>query len=79
MAVTAPHLNTEAEYNASSLLTGDIVDHIINQNTKNESNKKRHSEIINNIKKGTNEAENTNLRIIREKISKDQIRANDIF
>ena len=33
MAVTTPHLNTEAEYNPASLLTGDIIDCIISQNT----------------------------------------------
>ena len=31
MAVTISHLNTEAEYNPSRLLTGDIVDRIISQ------------------------------------------------
>ena len=32
-AVTTPYLSKEAEYNASRLLTKDIVDHIISQNT----------------------------------------------
>ena len=31
MLVTAPHLNTESEYNILRLLTGDM-DHIISQN-----------------------------------------------
>ena len=71
MAVTTPHLNTEVEYNLSRLLAGDIADHIISQNTKYELNKESISDIKNNFKKGKSEAENTNLRKIRESLSKD--------
>ena len=39
MAVTTPYLNTEAEYNASRLLTKVIVDLIISQDTEYKSNK----------------------------------------
>ena len=45
MAVTTPHLNTEAKYNAARLLTKDILDHIISQNTEFKPNKERISEI----------------------------------
>ena len=45
MAVTTHHLDTEAEYNASRLLTKDIVDHIISQDTEFKPNKERISEI----------------------------------
>ena len=79
MVVPTPHLNTEAEYITSGLLTEDIVDHIISQNTKYKPNKERISEIKNNIKKGRTEAENANLSKIRENIFNDQIRANDII
>ena len=77
MAVTTLHLNIETEYNASTLLTGDIVDHIIIQNTEYKPNKERISKIKNNIKKERTEAEDTNLSRIRENICKDQIRANN--
>ena len=79
MAVTNPHLNTEAECNASRLLTKDIVDHIISQNTECKPNKERISEIKSNIKKRRSEAESTNLSRIRENMSRNQIRANDIL
>ena len=72
MVVTAPHLNTESEYNILSLLTGDM-DHIISQNSINPI-KKESLEIKNSIKRGRSEAENTNLSRIRENISKDQMR-----
>ena len=72
MVVTAPHLNTESEYNILSLLTGDM-DHIISQNSINPI-KKESLEIKNNIKRGRSEAESTNLSRIRENISKDQMR-----
>ena len=39
MAVTTPYLNAEAEYNGSMLLSGDIVDHSISQNTEYKPNK----------------------------------------
>ena len=45
MAVTTPHFNTEAEYNAPSFLTGDIVYHIINQKAEYKPNRERTSEI----------------------------------
>ena len=44
IAVTTPHLNTEAEYNASRLLTKDIMDPIISQNTEYKPSKERISE-----------------------------------
>ena len=44
MVVTTPHLNTEAEYNASRLLTKDIMDPIISQNTEYKPSKERISE-----------------------------------
>ena len=72
MVVTAPHLNTESEYNILRLLTGDM-DHIISQNSINPI-KKESLEIKNNIKRGRSEAESTNLSRIRENISKDQMR-----
>ena len=78
-AVTTLYLSKEAEYNASRLLTKDIVDHIISQNTEYKPSKDRISEIKNSIKKGRTETENTNLSIIRENMSKDQIRANNIL
>ena len=55
------------------------MNHIISQNTKCKPITERISEIENNIKKGRTEAENTNLSRIRENMSKDQIRANDIL
>ena len=79
MAVTTQHLNTEVEYNASRLLTKDIVDHIISQDAVYKPNKERISEIKKNIKKERNKAENTNLSRIRENMSKNQISANDIL
>ena len=72
MAVTNPHLNTEAEDNASRLLTGDAVDHTISQNTENKTYKERISGIKNNIKKGRTEAGNTNQSRFTENISKDK-------
>ena len=39
MTETTSHLNTEAEYNAARLLTKDIVDHFISQNTEYRPNK----------------------------------------
>ena len=78
MAVTTPHLNTESEYSASKLLTKDIVDHMINQNTEYKPSNERVSEIKNNIKKGRTKAENTKPSRFRENMSKDQIRANYI-
>ena len=57
----------------------DIVDNIINQSTDYKPNKERISEFKNNIKKGRTKAENENLRRIRESMSTDQIRANDIL
>ena len=78
IAVTTPHLDTESEYKASRLLNKDIVD-IISQSTDYKSNKERISEIKNNIKKGRTKAENTNLSRIRENMSTDQIRGNDIL
>ena len=45
MAVTTPHLNTEVEYNASRLLSKDIVDRIVSQDTEYKPNKGRISEI----------------------------------
>ena len=71
IAVTTLHLKTGAKYNASRLLTKDIVDHIISQNTEYKPNKERISETKNNIKKGRTESENTNLRKIRENMSKE--------
>ena len=79
IAVTTPHLNTEAEHKASRLLTKDIVDDIISQSTEYKPNKERISEIKNNIKKEKTKAENANLSRIRENMSTDQIRANDIL
>ena len=79
MALTTPHLNTYTEYNASRLFTKDIVYHMINQNTEYKLNKERISKIKNNIKKGRTEAENSNLSLIRENMSKYQIRADDIL
>ena len=76
MAVTTPHLNTEAEYNASRLLTKD---HIISQDTEHKPNKEQISEIKNNIKKEKNKAENTNLSRIRENMSKNKIRGNNFL
>ena len=67
IAVTTPYLNKKAKYNASRLFTGDIVDHIIGQNTEYNPNQKGISYIKNNL--GRN----------RENMSKDQIRANDIL
>ena len=55
------------------------MNHIISQNTKCKPNTERISEIKNNIKKGRTEAENKNLSRIRDNMSKDQIRANDIL
>ena len=52
---------------------------IISQSKDYKPNKERISEIKNNIKKGRTEAENTNLSGIRENISTDQIRPNDIL
>ena len=40
MAVTTAHLNPEVEYKASRLLTQDILDHIISQNTECKPNKR---------------------------------------
>ena len=79
MAVTTPHLNTESEYKVSRLLTKDIVDNIISQSKDYKPNKQRISEIKSNIKKGRSEAENASLSRIRENMSTDQIRANDIL
>ena len=79
MAVTTPHLNTESEYKVSRLLTKDIVDNIISQSKDYKPNKQRISEIKSNIKKGKSEAENASLSRIRENMSTDQIRANDIL
>ena len=79
MAVTTLYLNTEAECNASRLLSGDIGDHIISQNAEYKSKKERIFEIKNNIKKGRTKAENTNLSRIRENMSKDQIRQMTLF
>ena len=42
MAVTTPHFNTETEYNASRLLTKDIVDHVITK-TQNINPTKKES------------------------------------
>ena len=70
MAVTTPHLDKEAEYNASRLLTKDIMDYIISQNTEYKRNKQRISRIKNNVKKGRTEAENSNLSRISENMSK---------
>ena len=70
MAVITPHLNTGAEYNASRLLTKDIMDYIISQNTEYKRNKERISRIKNNVKKGRTEAENRNLSRISENMSK---------
>ena len=42
MAVITPHLNTETEYNASRLLTKDIVDHVITK-TQNINPTKKES------------------------------------
>ena len=64
-AVTRPHLNTEAKYNASWLPTGDIADHFVSQNTEYKPNKEIIFVIKNNIKKGRTETENTNLSRIR--------------
>ena len=47
-----PMLVPPLEYNASKLLTKDIVDHIISQNKEYKPNKERISEIKNNIIKG---------------------------
>ena len=52
---------------------------MINQNTEYKLNKERISKIKNNIKKGRTEAENSNLSLIRENMSKYQIRADDIL
>ena len=79
MAVTAPHLNTKAEYNASRLLTKDIVDRTISQDTKYKPNKERISEIKTNIKKERTKSENTNLRRITGNMSKDQIKADGVL
>ena len=79
MAVTTPHLNTKAEYNASRLLTKDIVDRIIRQDTECKPNKERISEIKNNNNKERTKAENISLSRIRENMPKDQIRANHIL
>ena len=61
------------------MLTKDIVDQIIRQNTGYKPNKERISEIKNNIKKERSKAENTNISRIRENMSKDLISANDIL
>ena len=79
MAVTAPPLNTKAEYNASRLLTKDIIDRTISQDTKYKPNKERISEIKTNIKKERTKSENTNLRRITENMSKDQIKADGVL
>ena len=82
MTVTTPHLDTEAGYNASKLLTNYIVDEVISQDTKYKPNKKRNSEIKSSIKKKRKrptKAEKTNPSINRENMSKDQIRANDVL
>ena len=55
------------------------MDNIISQSKDYKPNKERISEIKNNIKKGRTEAENTNLSRIRENMSTDQIRANEIL
>ena len=55
------------------------MDHIISKNKERKTNKERLSKIKNNIRKGTTETENTNLSRIRENMSKDQTRANDIL
>ena len=59
MSLTTPYLNTEAEYSASRLLTKDIVDHIISQNTEYKPYKERISE----IKKKTSRREKPKLKI----------------
>ena len=61
------------------LLTKDILDNIVSQSTDYKPNKQKISEIKNIIKKGRTKAENTNLSRIRESMSTDQIKANDIF
>ena len=71
IAVTTLHLKTGAKYNAPRLLTKDIVDQIISQNTEYKHNKERISEIKNHIKKGRTESENINLRRIRDNMSKE--------
>ena len=60
-------------------LLKDIVNHIISQNTEYKSNKKRISEIKNNIKKGRTKVENTILSRIRDVMSNDPIRANELL
>lgn len=55
------------------------MDHIISQGTEYKPNKERLSEIKTNIKKERSQAENTYLTRIREKMTKDQMRANDIL
>ena len=55
------------------------MDHIISKNKEHKPNKERLSKIKNKIWKGATEAENTNLSRIRENMSKDQTRANDIL
>ena len=54
MSLTTPYLNTEAEYSASRLLTKDIVDHIISQNTEYKPYKERISEIKKKHQEGKN-------------------------
>ena len=68
MAVTTPHIKTETEYSASSLLTKDIVGYIIRHNTEYKPNKEKISEIKNNIMEGRVKPENINLSKIRENI-----------
>ena len=52
---------------------------IISQDTEYKPRKEQISEINNNIKKERTKDENTNLSKIRENMSKDQIKANDIL
>lgn len=79
LAISIPHLKTETEYNASRTLTEQLIEHVINQNTQFHPNKERISKIKSNIKKQRAETENTNLNKIRENMSRDQLRANDLL
>ena len=79
MAISIPHLNTDTECNTSRLLTADFVDHITSKNTESQSNKERISEVKSNIKKRRAKAENRNFSKMKENMSKDYMRVNDIL
>ena len=79
LALNFPHFNTEAEYNASRTLTEELIEHVVSQNTDYNPNRERTSKIKSDIKKRRTEFEHNNLGRIRENMSREQLRANDIL